>query len=270
MSSYSFRINDITFNDGTTIKPQRLTVLIGPNNSGKSRALKDIHRQTTSRVMQATVVRNVNFTLPPSFQDLEASYPFPITADAGGNFALRGLNADYSEAHSANVGSSVVAWKQQWTEWMSRVQTQADINSEFRHTFGNLFVGILNTDRRLLATNEAETAAPEQGTPHLLQALYQSAEEERRLRQIILSDFGLQIALDYSELRRLCLRVATSIGAVPTDPRAQAKVLKEYRNSTRKVTAYEVTSRLLLLSSLSAGHSCSSMSPKRFYIHRKR
>ncbi len=37
---YSYRLNTINFRDGTVIKPGRLTVIVGPNNSGKTRILR--------------------------------------------------------------------------------------------------------------------------------------------------------------------------------------------------------------------------------------
>ncbi len=38
---YIYNLTKVTFSDGTEIVPAQLTVLIGPNNAGKSRALRD-------------------------------------------------------------------------------------------------------------------------------------------------------------------------------------------------------------------------------------
>ena len=37
--SYKYKLKTLTLNEGTEIEPEPLTVLIGPNNSGKSQAL---------------------------------------------------------------------------------------------------------------------------------------------------------------------------------------------------------------------------------------
>lgn len=39
---YNFKIKEIITNDGSKIIPKKINVIIGPNNCGKSRFLKDI------------------------------------------------------------------------------------------------------------------------------------------------------------------------------------------------------------------------------------
>jgi len=39
---YTYKLTSVVFNDDTVIEPGRLTIIVGPNNTGKSRALKDI------------------------------------------------------------------------------------------------------------------------------------------------------------------------------------------------------------------------------------
>lgn len=45
MVGYSFKVNELVTVDGTTIKPKKITVFIGPNNSGKSKSLKEIRSE---------------------------------------------------------------------------------------------------------------------------------------------------------------------------------------------------------------------------------
>src|SRR5437660_8200388 len=72
---YRYKLTEITFNEGTQLTPGNLTVIVGPNNSGKSRALKEIVRKTTT-VVQGTdvVVADVKWTLPNSINELRAAY----------------------------------------------------------------------------------------------------------------------------------------------------------------------------------------------------
>jgi predicted ATP-binding protein involved in virulence len=48
---YRFKLNRVEFNDMTSFAPKEITVLVGPNNSGKSRALKDIVSHVTRRLL---------------------------------------------------------------------------------------------------------------------------------------------------------------------------------------------------------------------------
>lgn len=45
MAGYSFKVNELVAVDGTTVKPKKITVFIGPNNSGKSKSLKEIRSE---------------------------------------------------------------------------------------------------------------------------------------------------------------------------------------------------------------------------------
>lgn len=45
MAGYSFKVNELVTVDGTTVKPKKITVFIGPNNSGKSKSLKEIRSE---------------------------------------------------------------------------------------------------------------------------------------------------------------------------------------------------------------------------------
>lgn len=45
MAGYSFKVNELVTVDGTTVRPKKITVFIGPNNSGKSKSLKEIRSE---------------------------------------------------------------------------------------------------------------------------------------------------------------------------------------------------------------------------------
>jgi ABC-type hemin transport system ATPase subunit len=47
---YTYKLTRVGLNNGLKISPGNLTVIIGPNNAGKSRALKDIAWKTTKEI----------------------------------------------------------------------------------------------------------------------------------------------------------------------------------------------------------------------------
>ena len=72
---YTYKLTRIVFNDGRVIEPGNLTVIIGPNNAGKSRILKDIAAKTTqNQLITGVVVRNIGYTLPQSIQEVHKIY----------------------------------------------------------------------------------------------------------------------------------------------------------------------------------------------------
>lgn len=83
MSSYCFKINELLFRDTdqTRFAPTGLTVFIGPNNSGKSKCLKEIRSSILGqwdnggREKRANVIlESVAINEPRSVEDIESSY----------------------------------------------------------------------------------------------------------------------------------------------------------------------------------------------------
>ena len=77
------RIGTVTLTNGTTLQPGNLTVLVGPNNGGKSRFLKDLvsafGNQTTERKSVGQVERIYAGRYP--LADLLASLPRDINGN---------------------------------------------------------------------------------------------------------------------------------------------------------------------------------------------
>lgn len=48
MTGYQYELLEVRLNDDTVLKPGNVTVLIGPNNVGKSRLLKEIATFTST------------------------------------------------------------------------------------------------------------------------------------------------------------------------------------------------------------------------------
>lgn len=67
---YTFKLTQIGLNDGSKFEPGKLTVIVGPNNVGKSRALKDIAALVTNAQTSTVVVKDVEWTMPQNLQEL--------------------------------------------------------------------------------------------------------------------------------------------------------------------------------------------------------
>jgi hypothetical protein len=92
------RIGTVTLTNGTTLQPGNLTVLVGPNNGGKSRFLKDLvsafGNQTTERKSVGQVERIYAGRYP--LADLLASLP----RDINGNYKLDVLQSDLGPSNA--------------------------------------------------------------------------------------------------------------------------------------------------------------------------
>lgn len=75
---FKYRIEEVCFSDGTRITPGPLTVIVGPNNSGKSRALRDIETLATGSKKTRVVVTGLSHSIPPNVQELLDAYKVRI------------------------------------------------------------------------------------------------------------------------------------------------------------------------------------------------
>ncbi|BAZ29692.1 hypothetical protein NIES4074_21390 [Cylindrospermum sp. NIES-4074] len=128
MSTY--KLNRIVFNDGTTIDPGNLTVIIGPNNSGKSRALKDIAFQATEISSPGgVIVTDVEFTLPQNFQDFDKKYDLELTSDIYNKDVtrLRTLDAKLCERHEASIYNPLSFIS--FAEWLESAYQREGLNN---------------------------------------------------------------------------------------------------------------------------------------------
>lgn len=80
-TKYAFRINKLTFSDGTEVEPRKVNVIIGPNNSGKSRVLKEIRHEilghwssTGLTNFSLAVLSEVQLNLPCNISEFESAY----------------------------------------------------------------------------------------------------------------------------------------------------------------------------------------------------
>jgi len=101
---YEYKIEQLRFNDGTEIVPGNLTVIVGPNNCGKSRILKDIKSLTSDQTSKPVVVTEVEYNLPSSVTELVGSCEITTFTDKNNNVFLRTLSSDLVSQHNVPVG----------------------------------------------------------------------------------------------------------------------------------------------------------------------
>ena len=78
------RIEHIILSDGFKIHPKKITVLVGPNNVGKSQFLKDIHNRLIKfNNWIPKIIQNIEFIKPATFEELtDGLYQNPHTGNS--------------------------------------------------------------------------------------------------------------------------------------------------------------------------------------------
>lgn len=232
---YRYRLEKIKFNEGTEIEPKSLTVIVGSNNSGKSRFLKDLRDLCTIQNPTPVVLTEVEHSLPSRAQDLTDAYGIRLEGiphQAALGFST--LNADMTGVSNEGLFSpgsipDVGAWFQSTVE--SMIGNWESSKQQFARYFGNYFVSRLTTESRLTITSRGSPRSGGGDSP-LVRAFYDDGSEvEQRVDEILHKAFPpLHVKLDYTDRDYLSIRVSdSSFSGIPTDPRDAREQLAKTR-----------------------------------------
>jgi energy-coupling factor transporter ATP-binding protein EcfA2 len=149
---YTYKLTSVGLNNGLKISPGNLTVIIGPNNAGKSRALKDIAWTTTKETLsQRIIVNDVEWTLPQNFQELREAYNLKRYQDENGNWIFRALAPELHQEYHNNA--------QHWYNWDEQQNFLPYLNkAAFAGQFGSAMVAFLTTENRLQLVKESPSS----------------------------------------------------------------------------------------------------------------
>lgn len=222
---YQYKLTKIVFNEGTTFEPNNLTVIVGANNTGKTRILKEIASKTTTvKVSKEVIVESVEWSLPNSHKEATDSYQISRFQNEQGQHELRLFNPTL-------IGQITTAdGNKNWEEWaQTNWNTLKNDSQWFIENYGNALVAFLTTENRLLLTKESPSPSHEREVSNLLQALYRSGKEtETKIRKLVKDAFDKDIILDFTTLQKMLLRIGENFDEMPLDPREAAPKMLEF------------------------------------------
>lgn len=218
---YIYKLTRIVFNNGEEVHPGNLTVIIGPNNAGKSRTLKDIAQKTTrSRPLSGVVVSDVEWTIPQNLQELCEVYSLERYQDENTNWMFRTLAPELFQERQADASF--------WSQYQQSSQYLSN-QSWFAEHFGIAMVAFITTEHRLQLVKEAASAAHERQEANLLQTFYNAGSSlENNIQTLVKRAFGKEIKLDFTVPQRLLLRVGDDFRSIPSDPRDARQPMQGY------------------------------------------
>jgi predicted ATPase len=224
---YNYKITSLRFNEGSSLTPGQLTVLIGPNNAGKSCALRDIvELAASSRAPLTKVIQHATWTVPASVADVVAAYDVIRQRNEHGNWVYYRLRPTLTGENQTSGGMDWSEFNKYYDAVFAAGGTRAE--ESFRSEFGDAVIAFLTTEHRLQLVKESESASREGQSANLLQALFNRGSSlDETLNKQVRAAFGCHIKLDFTTLQRLLLRVGDDFSAIPPDPRdARAPLAK--------------------------------------------
>lgn len=214
-------ITKIKIKDSVEVKLGKFTVLVGPNNVGKSQTLKDIHRKLAEGPnARTTIVTEISIEKPQTFKDLLTGLEVIKDPNNINHHLVRGINSNLTGGDTVRIQ-------------LSALERQFENSSNLDFIFGNISkfrVSYLDAGSRLNVAKTVQSYNPHTQPPqNLLQGLFGGKPEtELQLRDAFKKMFDMDIRLDYSGMSQLMMRVAKEFGDIPEDPRKAFPVIGKY------------------------------------------
>jgi hypothetical protein len=179
-----------------------MTVLVGPNNSGKSQTLRDLRDFALGVPESAlTLFKSIDVTMP-SKADFQKHFHVLPSKDSPTNENIFGIGESLVKIHNM---SGHLGWSNSLIEGPSQQQRQ----SLGRYLISHLHAG---TRFELTAPQEAYDLETE-GPSHALQEFFRRRLEVQPLvRQAFTEAFGRDIALDWTAMKRWYFKVGNAFG----------------------------------------------------------
>ena len=162
------KITKVTLSNGTDFAPAALTVIIGPNNGGKSRFLKDIQAKLTAPRVPTPSLSQVNIEALPNWFSALDKLAAPASLDANGYLILDQLGVALTAPEQKRYPQNQLQ--------VFRVPSSQFENVEMQYNalemFGALFLASLGTEGRLsLVARQTNATANISGPGSVAEAL---------------------------------------------------------------------------------------------------
>lgn len=196
----------------------RITVFVGPNNSGKSQTLKDLRSmldKNRANFSSTVILDDDNSVFEvPSHDQIMNYVSIRSSKNSVDQYNIEGIVSDLLNRESIGIHKSQkgsIGSRDLFFEWFSKY-----------------YLALMNAETRLKLSSQVSSFNAEEDIPsNLVQALLLDSDAELRLQKAFHSAFGEDIKLDYSLLQSLCLRVAEKMPDIPKDVREAIKVTKD-------------------------------------------
>ncbi len=218
-----YRITSITPKGGEAIDLAGLTVLVGPNNCGKSQTLKDIRHYTTSGSQERLVVLKAIDVVMPTQDEFKAQVNIHPSDTAVNQIEVKAVRDDLMGQMGFGAGAS---WfEDSFSSGVIKPQNRQQI---LQH-LGPCLIAYLGAEARFKLTESSAAFNPRSETPsNALQSLFAADSGVlAELRQAFQEAFEMDIGLDWAAMTRLYLRVAKDFGEIPDNKSALDTLMAE-------------------------------------------
>lgn len=217
-----YRITSITPRGRAPVPLDSFTVVVGPNNAGKSQLLRDITFCASGRKEGAKVLDDVDVDFGASAITFLEELVARMRPDEAGQYHLDSAGISFDENVSSQYNpDQLVHFK----------RSEEAARDHIASAFARELLAYLTTEARLtFSKHRTNLYRPNQrGAASLVEALFQSSNaDEDWISDRTRDAFGLAVALDcFSNPGALEMRVAESFADLKRQDRAQARAFMQ-------------------------------------------
>lgn len=217
----ALKLTKVEFKNGLSFSPTPITVIVGANNTGKTRLLKEINSYVlgnTEQEYEYAILKSIQSD-QREFDTVIASLGIKSTSMPEGGTLSFLLNDGFFEL--VNLSGD----KNYFDTMKSDLQKMTVFDALlFRKQFGKAITAFIQTETRLLA---AKSSRYEDNT--LLSLFYNNdSEVEDAISDVVYNAFDVDIKLDYSVPGRLSIRIGDDFSEIPPDPRDARELLSKF------------------------------------------
>jgi hypothetical protein len=205
-------IASVEFSDGTTLRfdNHEVIVFVGPNNAGKSSALRDIFNKLNNRTYIGQVVAAVTLRREGNSEDAVR------WAKISGRRQPGGRGSEVYQLGFGNIGAE--QFRREWEN--------AEANG--LHNLTPLVVVYLTTEGRLAAANQVSNIDFVEQRPSVpLQILHEQDDLEKKLSKLFKQAFGSELIVN----RGRGAHISLHFGERPIPPTGKDRISIEFRQA---------------------------------------
>ena len=217
-----FKIKKFELQNGLTFSPGAITVIVGANNCGKTRLLKEIDKYfRQSQDFDYKIIRSIS----SEKGDLDE-----IVKDIGltKSTTIDGTNHTFDQPNGYFGRINQTINNEYFETMIKEVRQLGPLESTlFRNIFGPVCAALVQTEDRLIASKLAQVQVAGNG---FLDTIYEGGTFlEKKVSGYTLQAFGMNIKLDISIPGMLSIKVGDDFSSIPPDPRDAKSEMKKFQ-----------------------------------------
>lgn len=222
-----FRIEKMIVNTKTgkeEIIPKKINIFIGPNNSGKSRILKELRDYLNGDNDDLKIISVLEHEFPASLEELDTAYDLckKVTKNLYGDWSLKGFankpprSWDINNSIESLYTSNMTVMGRDWKKYLTDVISGKRYADYFR-IMGPLFCQYIGTEERLTICKTQKSYGLDSHSTNYLSFCRNKVKVLNELSRKVQKLFFKDIYLDYQTLGdRLTFRVGQDFSYMRT------------------------------------------------------